>query len=438
MNKYAVLVTCTALMTAALSGCGNKESVTPTSPNPAEPNKTADTRPTEPVTVTMYNHFNNISDDRIQQFIIEPLKKQLPNVTFEVVKHQNGSKLEELVAAGNFTDLYYGSNVGFPSYLNVELQYDMKDLMKKHNIDTSRFEPWSLDAIKMYGEKGEVFGVPFSANYASMIYNKDIFDRLGVPYPKDGMTWEEVVELSRKLTRMDNGVQYIGLEPGKPTDMASGLSLSYVDEKANKSVMSSSDWRRVFNIFKEAYSVPGYVQSGKFDYGTNGFLKDKTVAMMPIWSLQILNFQKELEGMNWDIVSYPTFKEQPERGREVDIHMLAISNVSKNKDAAMEVLKVITSDEVQMLMSQYGTASVLKKDDIKKSYGSKLPQYQGKNVQALFKTKPGIPHVISKKDGVVRTFVDGARKDIAAAGKDINTVLREMEEQSNQKLAETK
>jgi len=102
------------------------------------------------------------------------------------------------------------------------------------------------------------------------------------------------------------------------------------------------------------------------------------------------------------------------------------------------VLKVITSDEVQMMMSQLGTASVLKKEDIKKAYGSKLPMYQGKNMQALFKTKPGVPHVITKKDGVVRTLVDNVRKEIAASGKDLNTLVRELEEQSNQKLAETK
>ncbi|CAG7643202.1 ABC transporter substrate-binding protein [Paenibacillus allorhizosphaerae] len=434
-TKLTAFLLVTAMTASVFAGCA-KESAT--ADNPSATDKTADNKPKEPVTVTMYNHFNNISEDRIQQFLIEPLKQKLPHVTLQVIKHEKGSTLEELVAAGSFPDLYYGSNVGFISYLTMNLQNNMNDLFKKHNVDLGRFEPWSTDAIKLFGNNGEMYGIPFSANYGALLYNKDIFDRFGVPYPKDGMTWDEVTDLGRKLTRVDNGVQYIGFDPGTVSNMASGISLTYLDEKANKSLFNNEDWKRIFAQFKNAYSAPGYVQNGKFDYGMNGFVKDKVVAMLPVWALQVLNAQKELEGMNWDMVTVPNFKERLGQGRSVDIHMLAVSSVSKNKDAAMEVLKVITSDEVQMKMSQLGTPSVLKNEEIKKSYGTQVAQYKGKNSQALFKTKPGAPYLITKNENLIRAFPDNARKELATGSKDVNTVAREMEEQANQKLAEAK
>jgi multiple sugar transport system substrate-binding protein len=429
-NRAALVLSLAAAIFSLAAGCGQKESAKPADAEEEKPQQT-----NQPVTIRMFNHFNNISDERLQQFIVEPLKQRMPHVTFEVVKDQAGSKIEDLIASGTFPDLYYGSNVGLPSFLNVQLQQDITELVKKHGIDLNRFESTAIDAIKVYAEKGELFGIPFSANLGIMIYNKDIFDKFGVPYPKDGMDWDEVTELGRRLTRQSEGVQYIGFDPGPLTNVASGLALSYVDPKTKRALLDTEDWRRVFGVVKKAYEIPGYVTNGKFDYGTTGFIKDRIVAMMPIWALQVLNARADLSKMNWDMVSLPNFKDALGRGREIDIHLLALSNLSKNKDAAIEVLKVITSDEVQMMMSEYGTPSVLNNEGIKKNYGSKLPEFQGKNVQALFKTKPNKPHLMTKYDSTVRGLVDGTRKDLAAGGKDVNTLIRELQEKANQTLA---
>jgi multiple sugar transport system substrate-binding protein len=431
IRNFKVCLITSIVAAGALAGCGSQGE----KPKEAAPEaKGAAAKPPEPVTITMYNHFNNISDERLQQFIIGPLKQKLPHVTFQVVKHDKGSTIDDLVAAKNFSDFYYGSNVGFPTYMNLQLQQDMSALIKTHGLDLNRIDTPYLDAIKSFGEKGEVYGVPFSANVGVLVYNKSIFDKFAVPYPKDGMTWDEVVELGRRLTRSDGGVNYIGFDPGRVADVASGMSLPYADAKAVKPLIDNDNWRKIYNMFKSAYEIPGFVNNAKYDYGANGFLKDKNVAMLPMWALQVVNSKAELAGMDWDMVSLPNFKEFLGRGRSVDIHLLAVSNVSKNGAAAIEVLKVITSDEVQTMMSEYGTPSVLKNEEIKKVYGSKLPEFKGKNVQALFKTKPGQP-AITKYDGTVSFYTEAARKDIAG-GMDVNSVIRSIQEKATQKLSE--
>lgn len=421
----------------AITACGNTGNIEGSTSDP--PGKqTPDASPPKPVTVTMFNQSNGISDDRLQQFILEPLKQKLPHVTFEVVKDAKGSTMDELVATGNFTDINYGSNPQFPPYLLKELQYDMNDLVKKHNLDLNRFDPAFINAVKTFDDKGKLYAIPFSTNLGVLIYNKDIFDRFGVAYPKDGMTWDETVELGRKLTRTQDGINYIGFDPGVATDIGQALSLSYVDTKSMKAMVNNDQWKKIFDMLKRAYAIPGFVNAGKYDYGTGGFIKDHNVAMRPIWALQIMNAKADLANVNWDVVSLPNFKEELGQGREVDIHMLAVSNVSKNKDAAMEVIKAITSDEVQRLMSEYGTPTVMKNEEIKKAYGSKLPEYKGKNVQAFFKTTPRVPHVITRYDATVRTEINNGRKEIATGDKDVNTVIREIQEKADQKLAEMK
>lgn len=48
-----------------------------------------------------------------------------------------------------------------------------------------------------------VWGYPSNVNTNVAFYNKDVFDRLGVPYPPDNMTWEAFIEMAEKL-RVDS------------------------------------------------------------------------------------------------------------------------------------------------------------------------------------------------------------------------------------------
>lgn len=41
-------------------------------------------------------------------------------------------------------------------------------------------------------------------------YNREIFDKFAISYPRDGITWEEMAALAQKVSRVDNGVQYYG------------------------------------------------------------------------------------------------------------------------------------------------------------------------------------------------------------------------------------
>ncbi|NOU90117.1 extracellular solute-binding protein [Paenibacillus sp. LMG 31460] len=43
-----------------------------------------------------------------------------------------------------------------------------------------------------------------------LYYNKDIFDKFGISYPRNGMTWDEVYDLAKKLNRTEDGISYRG------------------------------------------------------------------------------------------------------------------------------------------------------------------------------------------------------------------------------------
>jgi multiple sugar transport system substrate-binding protein len=79
--------------------------------------------------------------------------------------------------------------------------------MKAGKFDLSRLGKGAVDAVKVSSGGQYLEAVPYVQNFSANYYNKGIFDKFGVAYPKDGMTRDDATDLARKLTRSDGGVQ---------------------------------------------------------------------------------------------------------------------------------------------------------------------------------------------------------------------------------------
>jgi multiple sugar transport system substrate-binding protein len=134
------------------------------------------------------------------------------------------------------------------------------------------------------------------------------------------------------------------------------------------------------------------------------------------------------------MASLPTWKEAPGLGFRLDQHMLSITATSKNKDADFQVISTVTSDEVQTDLTRQGRLSILQDPKIKDAFGADLAFLKGKNMKAIFATKPAKAYVPTPYDdfGLLNT----AMKDVVAKKKDVNTALREAEDKLNQKIKE--
>ncbi|MFE5318277.1 ABC transporter substrate-binding protein [Paenibacillus sp. NPDC056579] len=380
-----------------------------------------------------------MSDDDFDKLVVQPVQKKYPNISFE-----KAAKAEELIAAGTVPDLVFTSNAQINLSLDLGLGEDLSPMLKQYNIDLNRFEPEVVSSLKQIGKNGEIYGIPFDANVGLMLYNKDIFDKFAVPYPKDNMTWNEVIELARKTTRSDNGVQYIGTDPGTAQSMIRQYSLPVVDANQEKAVLQSEGYKNVFSIIKQLYDIPGYIGPKKeFKYGADTFFKDRRLAMLPGWidgtSKPLIEMEKSGSAFNWDVVSYPAYDDRPGLSKQVDIHLFLVPPTSKNKEAAYRVLELLVSDEAQRAMNRSSTRlTVLKNPEIKKSYTEELGIFKGKNLEGLFKVKPALPPVNTVYDNKIYAVLSDAQKNIGQNGMDVNTALRTADEQANSIITEVK
>lgn len=394
---------------------------------------------TEPVTMQFYAHVAELDQSTFQTYIADVVKKTNPNITLEFSFGARG-KLEQLIAAGTIPDIIYSGSDNYMSLKRLEILEDMTDMLKINKMELSMYTPGVVQTIRDLDE-GKITAIPFSRNSSALFYNKDIFDIFAAPYPTNGMTYDQVIDLARKLTRTQDGVPYIGWEPGLPDANISPFVQPLVDVKTNKALIDTTAYKKVFEMMKLGYEIPGFIgPKNGFRYTPAHFINDKVVGMYVDWynkmMPQLIEADSKGSAPNWDIVTVPNFPEYANVGRHESVQFLSVTKQSKYKDQAMQVLKTVSSLEAQLLQSRNGRISVLNDPEIQKQFSKDVKAFQGKQLDNLFQFKAALSAAVSPYDDEVRTIVRNIAKEIAVNKKDVNTALREAQELADKKIAE--
>ncbi|MCC2683790.1 MAG: extracellular solute-binding protein family 1 [Paenibacillaceae bacterium] len=367
----------------------------------------------------------------------DALKKAFPNYKFTYIQKSKKNTLDSMIVTGEQLDLIYDSVSGaVNSMMSTGLKFDMSDLAKKHKVDLSRFDPATIGVVKQFGG---LYGLPIHNGGLVLYFNKDIFDKFGVGYPQDGMTWDEAIELGKKMTRFVDGVQYLGLVNSISHVLSlNSYSLPYVDSTTGKTAINNDNYRKLVETLGIAPSqTAGYKEAlakKKRTFNANDFRDDLNIAMF------VMNFglQDSITKFNWDMVSLPVFKDRPGIGTQPYPNILFMSNISKHKDQAMEVLKYLTSDEYQMILSKKGYVPVVNNDQIKKAF-MKDSAFANKNmVNAMFKNQFASPIRRTEFDGLVSGPLLQNITKVILGETDLNTALRTVEETANNAIAQKK
>lgn len=422
MVNHVVKKTVIALTLATLAAACSNSGKAP------KDNVAADTTP---VTLRLYL-WDAAINNSFQELIADPVKKKYPHITLESVVRGKNTQPKDLVINNNDVDIIMAWNDVIPQFTDLKLIDDITPEVKLRNVDLSRYDPIALDSFRDPNKKEVLYGLPFAQSWGALFYNKDIFDKFGVAYPKDGMSWADTIELARKLTRVYDGVQFKGYDPFGLGALAAAVPLQPIDPKTQKASVENDDTKKVFEILRQILSIPG----NEYKFGTAAqtaerFVKDKNVAM----TSTVAGFSSlDESGINWDIAQYPSYEHKPNQTGMVKAYALSISTMSKNRDQAMKVIEVMTSEEVQLaFVKSKAMLTGLKNPEINKHFGEGIAALKGKNVTSIFKSKPA-PYVEQTIHTNAAFNVLGTKFNDVLGGKDINTALREATEEINKQV----
>lgn len=427
------------LVVSACSG-GSTNTVSDPAKGTDEPSSTpaATTKPEEssdPVTLKLYIG-TGISDEELSSIIVDPVKAKYPNITIEPVRPDEGKKIEELIAANDVPDIIFTWNGDLGKFANLDLFEDITPLAEQQGIDLNAFQPSTLDTIRQFSDNNELYALPFNLSFNITFYNKDIFDKFGVDYPTNGMNWDEMIELSKSLTRTENGIQYRGLDSDNLGRMTSQLAASHIDGKTDEASVDNDKWKRIYELAKKVWSIPGNEPPKMMTFDApNNFATEKNIAILPSASY-VLGRLADVD-FNWGVVTYPVYTDLPDNHGYTEAGILGLTKTSKHKEQVVQALSVITSKENQLeMVRKQAKLSPLNDPELNKQFGADLAHLQDKNIGEMIYEPLQAPY-FSSYENDARGIVWDAFKEYYA-GKDINTTLREANEKVNALIAEKK
>lgn len=366
------------------------------------------------------------------------MKEKLPHIQ---VKHVdwNGTveNMQELNASQIVPDIVLAFS-GQEPLEELEMVYPLDDMVKDYGVDLSQIDPAILAQVRSRDQQGRLVGIPQEMGVIGLHYNKEIFDLFGVEYPSDHMTWDEAIEMAKKMTAERNGVHYRGLEFGSYTFPLKQLSVTLTDPDTGEVLLSKHpEFTQYMELLKKIYSIPGM-----YDENVSGF-SDKTVAMHVDWHGYLTWFggndeeAKEFQ-QDMDIVPVPTFPGQENTAPTPNTQIFAINAFSKHKEAAFQWILESISPEYQATLARAGTPSVITGDKtINEQFAQDNIRYEGKNINAFFQypfTPP--PAKSSPWDPYVK--LDDAVKEFLQSDMDIQQFLRTQTEKAEKAIQEAK
>lgn len=441
MKNSTVIIFVFMVFAIVLSGCNKEVDEGPAGNQGTEP--IPPEKIEQPVELSIYVDLpTEFSDEEIDEYIREPLKKKHPHISIgEIVRNGPGTRREEVITAGNFPDLIYTTNFNIIPFRELSLAHDLVDLAKQNNFDFNQvFQPVTVNnLISLSGGDGQIMGMPFSANWWGTVYNKDLFEKFGVPYPEDLMSYNDALELARLLTRKEDNIQYIGLDLRTMNFVASGLSLPMVDPVSMKANINNEAFRPLFTLYEDLYAIPGYVGSdGAFTWAGDGFTKTKHVAIY-VSPINAIILRSATSDVNWDVTTALNFKEAVGTEREEDVHILMMSSTSKHKNAAFQVMALTTSEDVQKAMARNGRIpAALQFSQFENDYMANKPEFKDKNWAGMFKAVRREISPRSEYSSIASSVLVTANKRLATEGIDINTLMRELQEEADAKIEAAK
>lgn len=428
----------------ALSACGSSN---PNDLNHSDGGTSGPERDAKPQEVNLdesqvelvFHSNNGDSPEAFDNLFGHALRKKFPNYTIKYIQSKEGQKLDQLLVQNQAVDVLYASlPYIFGLMMDYKLEYDMSGLVQEQGIDLNQFEPTLIDGIKLSGQ-GNLVALPVTNMVQVLFYNKSIFNQFGVPYPKDGMTWDETMDIAAKLTRKEGEKQFLGFA-ASPAHMFRGNQYSqpYLDPAGQKATFSGGVWNKLIQTYFIAPGVDAGYQAKALELkrlpNIRNFVDSQELAMF-VYNSQTPFTTLTMKNVDWDLVSLPVFPDKPKLGSAATPFTMAVTSISKHKAEALNAVHYLASKQSQLELSQRGIMSVIRDAEVKAAYGQQS-EYKDKNWKAVYHNDYAPLPIYSKDHLKVEALMNQVPFEAVTGAKDLNTALREAEEKADKLLKE--
>ena len=240
-----------------------------------------------------------------------------------------------------------GGDSNYSNFLDADLFLDISELEELEQVKKSYLQ---MDKELEFVPQEGAYALPYAANAAGVLYNKEMFQKYGWEIPE---TWEEFMTLCNEIQSCGIQPLYFGFKDtwtclAPWNALAVGLADSDICSQVN----------REETTFKEAYretaekikALLPYAEENPYAYSYNdactAFARGES-AMYPIGSYAIPQIKSVNPDMKIDSFVFPAndYEKENVLNSGIDLQFCVMKN-TEQKEAVYEVLRFLYEDEV--------------------------------------------------------------------------------------------
>ncbi|WP_010274641.1 ABC transporter substrate-binding protein [Paenibacillus senegalensis] len=339
------------LFTACSSGKPNPGATT----NPGGGNEE---KPPQSVELT-FAYMGEGATYELYKEMFEAYEDNNPHVTIksQVIAQDFNSAILTRISGGNPPDLFWISNASLPSFASRNA------LLNLSPYDGNLFNSsdFNENALEGYSYEGNIYGLPADSAPMVLFYNRDLFDEANVEYPQPQMTWDQLLEKAKQMTKAEgnNTTQF-----GYAQDLSWQFWAPFVwmnggdilSEDNSQVVINSSEnieafnWiRDLMNLHKVAPTSTAQKTNPAYQYFVNG---DVAMFFGGAWLASTVLREVDFE---WDVVTPPVGKETV---NTMALGGFAIASNTDHPEEAVKFLSWLSGEEGQRTKFETGFAGL--------------------------------------------------------------------------------
>lgn len=371
-----------------------------------------------------------IVEELIERFVkpaVEPLGIR---VVYEPIPDAYETYILNALSAGTAPDLFYVDIFWAEGLMRTGQLHPLNDYLAKSEIlKAEHIIPELLDAFTY---NGKIYGIPKDFNTLAVVYNKDLFDFAGVPYPDENDDWNTFAEKMHRVAAI--GPEYYGLalqpEFARFGAFAYATGWEPFDENGHTNVLDPrfvEAFKYYTGLLKDRAGVhPQDVGQG---WGGGALSTEQVAAALEgAW---VLGFLRDgAPNMEYGAAPIPKHPVTGQRGNLIFTVAWCINANSKVKDEAFKVLEALTSPEAQQWVLERGLALPSRAALVDNPYF----QRDDKEAQANFVIFRGAsdgfvyPFKFREHGGAWMEPINNALTAVLLGEMDVDTALREAQQ----------
>lgn len=241
-----------------------------------------------------------------------------------------------------------GGDVNYSNFLDADLFMDVSDFEGVKNIKQSYLD---MEKELEFTPHEGIYGLPYAANAAGILYNEDMFVEHGWEIPE---TWDEFIALCDTIEEEGIVPIYLGFKDtwtclAPWNALAVGLTDSDVYNQANKgNTTFEKEYKEVAEKIK---MLLNYAEPNPYAYSYNdactAFARGEA-AMYTIGSYAVPQIKSVNPDMNINSFAFPAneSKEDNVLNSGIDLNFAVMKESSEKKEAIYEVLSFLYEDEI--------------------------------------------------------------------------------------------